>query len=122
MPTWLSHFARAYAEIGHLEDAWRSVEEAMTAVQTAREKWFDTEVRRTAGEIALMPPKPDAKKAEAYFEALAIAREQQPKSWELRAAMSTACRWRYQGKRADAVLDALHADASRATGRGQGLV
>jgi predicted ATPase len=87
-------------EIGHLEDTWRSVEEAMTVVQTTKEKWCEAEVRRTAGEIALMPPKPDAKQAEAYFEtAPAIAREQQAKAWELRAAMSTACLWRDRGKR-----------------------
>ena len=42
---------------------------------------------------------PDAAKAEAYFErALAVARKQQAKSWELRAAMSLARLWRDQGK------------------------
>ena len=46
-----------------------------------------------------MSPAPDATKAEAYFErALAVAREQQAKSWELRAAMSMARLWRDQGK------------------------
>jgi len=44
-----------------------------------------------------------AAKAEAYFErALAVAREQQAKSWELRAAMSMARLWRDQGKRDEA--------------------
>jgi hypothetical protein len=44
-------------------------------------------------------PEPDAAKAKAYFErALAVAREQQAKSWELRAAMSMAQLWRDQGK------------------------
>ena len=56
-----------------------------------------------AGEIALKSPKPDAAKAEAYFErALAVAREQRAKSWELRAAMSMARLWRDQGKRQQA--------------------
>ena len=46
-----------------------------------------------------MSPEPDATKAQAYFErALAVAREQQAKSWELRAAMSLARLWRDQGK------------------------
>jgi predicted ATPase len=46
---------------------------------------------------------PDTAKAEAYFErALAVAREQQAKSWELRAAMSMARLWRDQGKRQQA--------------------
>jgi predicted ATPase len=52
-----------------------------------------------AGEIALMSPERNAAKAEAYFEhALAISRQQQAKSWELRAAMSMARLWRDQGK------------------------
>ena len=46
-----------------------------------------------------MSPEPDASKGEAYFErALAVARQQQAKSWELRAAMSMARLWRDQGK------------------------
>jgi predicted ATPase len=51
----------------------------------------------------LMRPEPDAAKAEAHFEhALAVAREQRAKSWELRAAMSMARLWRDQGKRDEA--------------------
>jgi predicted ATPase len=71
----------------------------MTAVETTRERWWEADVHRTAGEIALMSPQPDVARAEAYFErALAIARLQQAKSWELRAAMSLARLWRDQGK------------------------
>jgi predicted ATPase len=56
-----------------------------------------------AGEIALKSPEPDAAKAEAYFErALAVARQQQAKSWELRAVMSMARLWRDQGRRDEA--------------------
>jgi predicted ATPase len=47
----------------------------------------------------LKSPPPDAAEAEAYFQrALAVARQQQAKSWELRAAMSLARLWRDQGK------------------------
>jgi predicted ATPase len=57
------------------------------------------EAHRIAGEIALKSPELDTAKAEAYFEqALAIARQQQAKSWELRAAMSVARLWHDQGK------------------------
>jgi predicted ATPase len=49
--------------------------------------------------IALKAQNPDMQKAEAYFErALSVARTQQAKSWELRAAMSLARLWRDQGK------------------------
>ena len=99
IPGHLSCLARALAELGQLEDAWRCVGEAMTAMETTKERWCEAEVNRIAGEIALMSPERDATKAEAYFErALAVARQQQAKSWELRAAMSLARLWRDQGK------------------------
>ena len=99
----LSYLARAHAELGQFDDAWRCIGEAMTAMETTKERWFEAEVHRIAGEIALMSPEPDAAKAEAYFErALAVARQQQAKSWELRAAMSMARLWRDQGKRQQA--------------------
>jgi predicted ATPase len=60
-------------------------------------------VHRIAGEVELKSLAPDPEKAEAYFDhALAVARQQQAKSWELRAAMSMARLWRDQGKRAEA--------------------
>ena len=91
--------ARAYTELRQFEEAWRCIGEAMTAVETAKEKWCEAEVHRVAGEIALKCPEPDAAKAEAYFErALTVARAQEAKSWELRAATSLARLWRDQGK------------------------
>jgi predicted ATPase len=60
-------------------------------------------MHRIAGEIALKSLAPGPKKAEAYFDrALAVARRQQAKSWELRAAMSMTRLWRDQGKRNEA--------------------
>jgi predicted ATPase len=102
-PLWLSYLARAHADLGQLDDAWRCIGEAMMAIETTKERWFDAEANRIAGEIALKSPVQDAAKAEAYFEhALSVARQQQAKSWELRAAMSMARLWRDQGKRDEA--------------------
>ena len=68
-------------------------------MQTTKESWYEIDIHRIAGEIALKSPEPNAAEAEAYFErALAVARQQQAKSWELRAAMSMARLWRSQGK------------------------
>ena len=68
-------------------------------IERTKETWFEAYVHRIAGEIALKSPQPDAAKAEAHFErALAVARQQQAKSWELRAATSMARLWRDQGK------------------------
>ena len=51
------------------------------------------------GALALIALKPDAAKAQAYFKrALSVARQQQAKSWELRASTSLARLWRDQGK------------------------
>jgi class 3 adenylate cyclase/predicted ATPase len=99
MPFHLSHLASAYAEPDKFDDAWRSINEAIAAIETTKERWHEAEVHRTAGEIALMSPEPDEAKAKGYFErALSVARQQQAKSWELRAAMSMARLWRDQGK------------------------
>jgi class 3 adenylate cyclase/predicted ATPase len=103
VPLYLSFLARAYAELGQFDDAWRVIGEAMAATETTKEKWFEADIHRIAGEIALMSPERDAAKAEAYFErALSVARAQRAKSWELRAAMSMARLWRDQGKRTEA--------------------
>jgi predicted ATPase len=102
-PVWLSLLARAYGELGQFDEAWSYIGEAITTVETTREKWYEAEVHRIAGEIALMSPERDTARAEAYFErALEVARAQQAKSWELRAATSMARLWREQGKRDEA--------------------
>ena len=60
---------------------------------------WEAEINRVGGEIALVSPEQGTAKAETYFDrALAVARQQQGKSWELRAAMSLARLWRDQGK------------------------
>jgi predicted ATPase len=103
VPSFLSYLARAYSELGQFGNAWRCVGEAMTAMETTKETWFEAEVNRIAGEIALKSPEREATKAEAYFDrALTVARVQKAKSWELRAAMSMARLWRDQGKRQQA--------------------
>jgi predicted ATPase len=81
------------------DDAWRCIGDAKTAIETRKETWCEAEVNHIAGKIALRSPADDPLKAQAYFErALAIARRQQAKSWELRASISMARLWRDQGK------------------------
>jgi predicted ATPase len=99
LPFFLSHLSVSYARLGRFEDASRCIHEAMNRVETTKERWCEAEVSRIAGEIALLSPEPDAAKAQTYFEhALTVARQQQAKSLELRAAMSMARLWRDQGK------------------------
>jgi predicted ATPase len=99
VPLYLAFLTRAYADIGQFDDASRCIGEAMSAVEKTKESWYAAELNRTAGEIVRSSQEPDATKAETYFErALAVARQQQAKSWELRASMSLARLWRDQGK------------------------
>jgi class 3 adenylate cyclase/predicted ATPase len=99
VPLYLSHLTRAYADLSRFDDARRCIGEAISAVQTTKERWWEAEINRIAGEIALQSPERDTAKAEDYFErALAVARQQHAKSWELRAAMSLARLWRDQGR------------------------
>jgi DNA-binding winged helix-turn-helix (wHTH) protein/predicted ATPase len=103
VPLQLSNLARAYAKLDQIDDARRTIDEAMTVIEATKEKWFEAEVFRAAGDIALMMPKRDVAEAEAYLErALAVARTQQAKSFELRAAMSMARLWRAQDKQKEA--------------------
>ena len=95
----LSYLAKAYSELGQFDDAWRCIGEVLTTIETTKQRCFEAEANRMAGEVARKSPEPDAAKAEAFFErALATARQQQAKSWELRTAMSMARLWRDQGK------------------------
>jgi class 3 adenylate cyclase/predicted ATPase len=98
-PIHLWHLAIAYAELGRIDDAQRCIDDTMENVERSKERWCEAEVHRIAGEIALKSSTPDTEKAEKYFDrALAVARQQHAKSWELRAAMSMARLWRDQGK------------------------
>jgi predicted ATPase len=95
----LSHLAKSYSELGKFDDAWLCIREVITTIETTNERWFQAEAHRIAGEIVLNSNEADVRKAETYFEqALTVAREQEAKSWELRAAMSLARLWRSQGK------------------------
>ena len=86
-----------------IADAWRCVGEATTVIETSKERWYEAEVNRITGEVAVRPPGSEATKATAYFErALAVARAQFPRLCLLRAAMSLARLWRDQGKQDEA--------------------
>ena len=99
LPNYVTFKAMAHSELGQFSDAWRCIDEAKNIIETTKGTIAEAEVNRVAGEIALLSAELDAAKAEGYFQrALAVARQQQAKSWELRAAMSLARLWRDQDK------------------------
>ena len=103
VPSFLCYLAIGCAELEQYDGALRCIDEAIATIQTTKEKWFEAEAHRVAGELALKSAEPDRAKAGRHFEkALVVARDQQAKSWELRAAMSMARLWRDQGKREEA--------------------
>jgi predicted ATPase len=111
MPSHLSYLATAHAALGQFQDAWWCIGEAIKAAEITKERWQEADIHRVAGEIELLSAEPNTAKAEECFQhALAVARAQQAKSWELRAAMSIARLWRDQGKRQESRnhLAAIH--------------
>jgi class 3 adenylate cyclase/predicted ATPase len=101
---WFSTYLMAgYVALDEFDKARRCAHETMSIIETTKERWCEVEINRIAGEIELKSQEPDPAKAEEYFHhALVVARAQQAKSWELRAAMSMARLWRDQGKRDEA--------------------
>jgi class 3 adenylate cyclase/predicted ATPase len=99
-PLFVAVLARAYAERKEFTKAEHCILKALKTIEISNERWAEAEIQRTAGEIALLSLEPDTAKAEAHFErALAVARTQRAKSWELRSATSLAGLWRSQNKR-----------------------
>ena len=77
--------------------------EALTVVDKTGERWYEPEMYRLKGTLLLQQSSDNHTDAEACFlHALDIARSQQVKSFELRAATSLARLWQQQGKRAAA--------------------
>jgi predicted ATPase len=68
VPLFLSNLAMAYAELCRYDEASRCIDEVIITLETTKERWFEAEASRVAGEITLRLPMADAAKAQAYFE------------------------------------------------------
>jgi predicted ATPase len=102
-PRYLVLLAETMGHAGQGAEGLRLLAEALTAFEESGRGDMLAEAYRLQGEILLRQGTPDAAQAETYFQqALALARHQQAKSWELRAAMSLARLWQHRGKRAEA--------------------
>jgi predicted ATPase len=102
-PGTLGLLAEAYGRIGQAEDGLRLLGEALTAMHNTGERLYEAALYCIQGVLLLRQTVPDASRAEACFQqALDVARRQQAKSWELRAATSLSRLWQCQGKRDEA--------------------
>jgi predicted ATPase len=105
MPLYLLSLAKFEARAGRLPEAIGLIGQAGVVIESGEEGWLSAERHRLAGEIVLMGPEPrlTEAQAQAHFErALAVARQQQAKFWELRAATSLARLWRDHDKQDEA--------------------
>ena len=99
-PHWLALLAEAYGRAGQPEAGLQVLAEAVTLMATTEMRWSEAEMSRLQGELRLQLASPEVPQAEACFQqALEVARRQQAKSLELRAALSLSRLWQQQGKR-----------------------
>ena len=105
-PYFLTLLAEAYAQRGQAEEGLAVVSEALETVEATGERFYEAELHRLQGELSLQLPTPLVAAEACLQRALALARRQQAKSLELRAAMSLSRLWQRQGQR-DAARDLL---------------
>ena len=101
VPYFTALLATASEIAGHIEEARALLDEALQIVERTGEHWFTAELNRQKGGFLLRQGQSEAAE-ELYCKALSIAREQEAKLWELRAAVSLARLWRDQDRRGEA--------------------
>src|SRR5262249_7580568 len=99
VPYFSTLLAEVSADLGHTEEGLQALAEAHTLVEQHEERWWEAEVYRLRGVLLLKQTGTPQAEAEAWLQrALDVARRQEAKSLELRAAMSLARLWQQQGK------------------------
>nr|WP_283817015.1 AAA family ATPase [Bradyrhizobium sp. AUGA SZCCT0283] len=100
LPFYLAQLATAHAKMGRPEDGLGRLSEAVALTEKSGVRWFEAELLRHRGELLRTAhPGAEAEAEAAFCRAIEIARQQDAKLWELRAATSLARLWRDQGKR-----------------------
>ena len=102
-PYFLALLVETSGIIGHAEAGLAVLADARTLVDTTGERWYEPELHRLTGALLLQQSADNDAEAQASFaHALDLARSQQAKSLELRAATSLGRLWQQQGKRTEA--------------------
>ena len=101
MPFYIALLAGACEIAGQIKEGAARLDQALQLVERTGERWFAAELDRQRGWLLLRQGQAEAAE-ELYCKALGIARKQEAKMWELRAAASLARLWRDQGRRAAA--------------------
>jgi predicted ATPase len=99
-PHWLALLAEAYGRAGQPQAGLQVLAEAVTLMTTTELWWSEAEMSRLQGALRLQLASPEVPQAEACFlQAIDVARRQQAKALELRAALSLSRLWQQQGQR-----------------------
>jgi predicted ATPase len=102
-PYYLTLLAEVSAQVGQTTEGLEALAEALATLAQSGVRWWEAELYRLRGALLLQGSVVQPGEAEACFQqALAVARRQQAKSLELRAAMSLSRLWQQQGKRTEA--------------------
>jgi predicted ATPase len=103
IPCFCTVLADVCDHLGHTADGLQALAEAYTMVEQQEERWWEAEVHRLRGVLLLRQSMLQQVEAEAWLQrALDVARRQEAKVLELRAAMSLSRLWLRQGKRTEA--------------------
>lgn len=104
-PHFLALRAEVHGMLGQAAEGLAALDEARAVMEETGERYYEAELYRLEGELLLAQEPPDEDTAEACFgRALEVARRQQARSLELRAATSQARLWRRRGKPEEARL------------------
>jgi class 3 adenylate cyclase/predicted ATPase len=101
-PVGLTVLADSCWKAGRLAEGLEAVARALDIARRTGGRMYEAEMHRVQGELLLKDGRPDAEAAACFQQALDAARQQQARSWELRAATSLARLWQREGKREDA--------------------
>jgi predicted ATPase len=102
VPYTLALLAEACGQAEQIDEGLRLLAEALAVADSTAERWYEAELYRLKGELLHQSAAPPGEAEQSLQHALEIARRQQAKSWELRAALSLSRLWQQQGKQAEA--------------------
>ena len=98
LPGYLAWLAEVYGDLGRLQEGLDLIDEALATGTQSGNHYWTAELYRLRGALT----RTDTEAESSFVEALAIARRQRAKSFELRAAMSLSRLWARQGKTREA--------------------
>jgi class 3 adenylate cyclase/predicted ATPase len=101
VPLFLTSLARALGRAGRLKEGLEKLYDAAHQIEATQERWTEADMLRVRGELLIDTGNP-VQGEKSFHQAIAVARRQSAKLWEIRAATSLARLWRDQGKRDEA--------------------